>query len=60
MSWNIKVIHRSIKLTENVPLALGKLNSAGFLIGESDSEKKKNKNKSKKYPTHYKSMDQIY
>lgn len=40
MSWNIKVIHRSIKLTENVPLALGELNSAGFLMGESDSGKK--------------------
>lgn len=31
MPWNIRVIHRSIKLMENVPPALGELNSAGFL-----------------------------
>lgn len=40
MSWNIKVIHRSIKLTENVPPALGEVNSAGFLIGEAEEKKK--------------------
>lgn len=43
MPWNIRVIHRSIKLTENVPPALGELNSAGF-IREKLREEKKIKN----------------
>lgn len=47
MSWNIKVMHRSIKMTENIPPALGELNSSGFLIGEAERRKKK---KIKKIP----------
>lgn len=39
MSWNIKVIRRSIKLTENLPPAMGELNSAGFLIEGAEREK---------------------
>lgn len=44
MPWNIRVIHRSIKLTENVPPALGELNSAGFLRAKLREEKKNWKN----------------
>lgn len=41
MPWNIRVIHRSIKLTEDIPPALGELNSAGFLRAKLREEEKK-------------------